>query len=123
MFVRMFLLFACLAVSMPSMSHPAKGSWSGFMGPNAAKQERIRLLINAHNGDLSGVINPGRRGVDATSVVLDASTWTLTVRANMPEGELVMVGKLENLGSWTNRKYSGTYTMGSERGTFDVRLN
>jgi hypothetical protein len=123
---RIILLSAFLLVSLPSMSqvgHPAKGSWSGSMGPNAADSSRIRLLINAEDGALSGVINPGRRGVDATSVELNSSNWTLTVRANMPDGELVLMGKLENLGSWTNRKYMGTYTLGNERGTFSINLN
>ena len=126
MLARILLLVTCLGLTLPALSqtgHPATGSWSGDMGPNAADSDRIRLLINQHNGDLSGTVNPGRRGVDMSSVVLDADTWTLTIRAPMQEGELVMVGKLSNLGSWTNRKYIGTYTLGSERGTFDITLN
>jgi hypothetical protein len=35
----------------------------------------------------------------------------------------VATGTLENLGSWTNRRYSGTYRHGDERGTFLVTLN
>jgi len=35
----------------------------------------------------------------------------------------VATGVLENLGSWTNRRYSGTYTHGDESGTFMVTLN
>jgi len=126
MLARIILLITCLVMAIPAMSqtgHPAKGSWSGDMGPDAADSHRIRLLINQHNGDLFGTVNPGRRGVEMSSIELDADTWTLTIRAPMPEGELVMVGKLSNLGSWTNRKYMGTYTMGDERGTFDITLN
>jgi hypothetical protein len=126
MLARIFILITCLGLALPAMSqtgHPAKGSWSGDMGPNAADSSRIRLLIDAWNGDLSGTVNPGRRGVEMSSVELDADTWTLTIRAPMPDGELVMVGKLSNLGSWTNRKYVGTYTQGNERGTFDITLN
>lgn len=125
MLVRVILLLICLVVSVPSMSqtgHPAKGSWAGFMGPHAADQTRLRILINAYNGELSGVINPGRRGVEATSVELDADTWTITIYANMPDGLLVLTGKLDNLGSWTNRKYYGTYSLGSETGNFSLTL-
>ena len=32
-------------------------------------------------------------------------------------------GKLSNLGSWTNRKYRGAYTLGNTKGTFDITLN
>ena len=126
MLVRMLLLITCLGLSAGSMAqvgHPAKGSWSGEYGPNAADSSRVRLLIESWNGDLSGTVNPGRRGVEMSSVELDADTWTLTIKAPMADGEMVMVGKLSNLGSWTNRKYVGTYTLGNERGTFDITLN
>ncbi|MDT8399278.1 MAG: hypothetical protein RQ899_11745 [Pseudomonadales bacterium] len=123
MLVRVFLLLACLLVSVPSMAqvgHPAKGSWSGNL---SADQQRVRLLIDAHNGELSGTVNPGRRGVEMSSVVLEPSTWTLTITADMPEGKLVLNGKLENLGSWTNRKYFGTYTLGNQQGEFSFTIN
>lgn len=93
------------------------------MGPDAANQGRIRLLINAGDGELSGQINPGRRAVEMTKIELDSPSWTLNIRADMLDGELVMSGKLSNLGSWTNRKYTGIYTLGDERGSFDLSLN
>jgi hypothetical protein len=58
-----------------------------------------------------------------SSVVLDPSKWTLTIKAKTPEGDLVMTGTLSNLGSWTNRKYIGTYTQGSQKGNFEITLN
>jgi hypothetical protein len=127
MLARILLVLTCTIMSLPAISqtgHPAKGSWSGDLVPFTAEgPERIRLLIDAWNGDLSGTVNPGRRGVEMSNVELDAETWTLTITADMPDGELVMEGKLSNLGSWTNRKYRGAYTMGDEKGTFDITLN
>lgn len=127
MLARLFLLVAFIGMTLPAMSqtgHPAKGSWSGELTPfTADDSERIRLLIEAWDGDLSGTINPGRRGIDMSSVELDAESWTLTIKANTPDGTLEMEGKLSNLGSWTNRKYRGAYTMGNEKGTFDITLN
>jgi hypothetical protein len=124
---RILLLVTLIGLAIPAMSqtgHPAKGSWSGDLTPFADKgPERIRLLIDAWNGELSGYINPGRRGVEISSVTLDAESWTLTIQADMPEGRMEMVGKLSNLGSWTNRKYLGSYTIGNEKGTFDITLN
>jgi hypothetical protein len=118
-----FLMFvACLGLSatlLAQTGHPAKGSWSGDLDG----QTRVRLLIDAWNGELSGAVNPGRRGVDFTSAKLDADTWTLTITAPMPEGELVLKGTLSNLGSWTNRKYIGTYTQGGKTGNFEFTLN
>ena len=127
MLARIFLLITCLGLAIPAVSqtgHPAKGSWSGNMTAFADKEPaRIRLLIDAHNGELSGTVNPGRRGVEMRSVELDAESWTLTIQANMPDGRLVMEGKLSNLGSWTNRKYIGAYTLGDEEGIFEITLN
>ena len=71
----------------------------------------------------SGTINPGRNAIEMTSVELDAPTWTLTVHAKMPDGDLVLTGVLSNLGSWTNRKYIGTYTQGTAKGNFEFTLN
>lgn len=125
MLARALSFIACLglsAVLLAQTGHPAKGSWSGELNPAGGQTGRIRLLIDDHNGELAGVINPGRNGVNAT-VELDASTWTLVVRAPMPDGEMVMTGTLSNLGSWNNRKYRGTYTQGSTRGEFDITLN
>lgn len=126
MLARILMFIACLGLSatlVAQVGHPAKGSWSGELAPSGAEAARIRLLINSHNGDLSGTVNPGRAGVEMSSVELDAASWTLTIRAPMPEGELVMTGTLSNLGSWTNRKYQGTFTQGSKKGNFDITLN
>lgn len=118
-----FLMFvACVGLSatlLAQTGHPAKGSWSGDLDETT----RVRLLLDAWNGELSGTVNPGRNGVEMSSVELDADTWTLTIRAPMPEGELVMRGTLSNLGSWTNRKYIGTYTQGNQSGNFEFTLN
>jgi hypothetical protein len=35
----------------------------------------------------------------------------------------VATGKLENLGSWTNRRFAGDYSFGDETGTFSLLLN
>lgn len=126
MFARLFTFLVCLGLSatlMAQVGHPAKGSWSGYLTPNGGEQVRTRLLINAENGDLSGTVNPGRNGVDFSSAVLDAPTWGLVIKAPTAEGELVLTGTLSNLGSWTNRKFIGTYTRGNEKGNFEFTLN
>jgi hypothetical protein len=126
MLARLLLLAAVLGLSAPMLAqtgHPAKGSWSGDFIAGDSEKSRVRLLIDASNGELSGTVNPGRNGVDMSSVELDAASWTLTIRAAMPDGELVLTGTLSNLGSWNNRKYIGTWSMGNEAGNFDFTLN
>ena len=127
MLARILLLITCVGFVFPAMSqtgHPAKGSWSGDLNSfTSAEPERIRLLIDAMSGELSGVVNPGRRSVEMTSVVLDAENWGLTIEAEMPDGTLILEGNLSNIGSWTDRKFRGSYTLGNTKGTFDISLN
>ncbi len=110
------------------VGYPAKGSWSGYWGPSEAAKRRILLVLDWRDRRISGVINPGPNQVPVDKASLDVDTWTLTVEANMPTGDgqkarYVATGKLDNLGSWTNRIYSGTYVFGKERGTFKLALN
>ena len=108
--------------------HPAKGSWLGYWGPGESEQRRLRLLLDWEDQSVTGTINPGRNAVPVDRTSIDYDSWMLTIEADMPsdDGEvrrLVATGKLENLGSWTNRRYSGSYTFGNERGTFSLLLN
>jgi len=128
---RVLCLVACLAVAIPVFSqagHPAKGSWSGDWGPTAEHRNRILLLLDWDGNEISGTINPGPNAIEIQSAELDPETWTLTIEAMVPvRGGAVepyrAVGTLENLGSWTNRTYSGEYTHGGDTGTFSVTLN
>jgi len=128
---RLLSLVACMAVALPVLSqagHPAKGSWSGDWGPTADHRNRILLLLDWDGNEISGTINPGPNAIEIDSAVLDPETWTLTIEAMVPvRGGNVeryrATGTLENLGSWTNRTYSGTYTHGNDTGTFRVVLN
>ena len=127
---RSFYFGIFLSLALPAtaqLGHPAKGSWTGFYGPNDSDQNRFRLLLNWSDREITGVINPGRRAISLDKVELDYSTWTMTLEAEMPVdggiAHFVVTGKLENLGSWTNRLYSGTYTLGSASGEVWLSLN
>jgi hypothetical protein len=122
---------AMLTATLPidaQVGHPAKGSWSGYWGPSPEKKNRILLVLDWVDNQIVGTVNPGPKGVKIDKASLDVSTWTLTIEANMPAADgrtarWITTGKLENLGSWTNRTYTGTYRFGDERGTFNLALN
>ncbi len=129
---RRLFIMAALALVATSASaqagHPAKGSWSGYWGTSDADKHRILLVLDWRDRALSGTINPGPSSVNIDQASLDVDTWTLTLEAAMPDANgqkqpFVTTGKLTNLGSWTNRTYSGTYVFGKEKGHFTVTLN
>ena len=126
----LFCLGVILSLVLPTaaqVGHPAKGSWTGYYGPNESDQRRFRLLLDWTGSEITGVINPGRRAISLEKVELDYSTWMMTLEAELPlvggVARFGVTGKFENLGSWTNRRYSGTYTLGGESGEFWLSLN
>jgi hypothetical protein len=110
------------------VGHPAKGSWSGYWGTSDATKRRMLLVLDWRDRQITGVINPGPNQVPIDKADLEVDTWTLRLEAAMPasgggKAPFVATGQLTNLGSWTMRTYSGTYTFGTETGRFTVTLN
>jgi hypothetical protein len=121
------LAIAALA-AFAQVGHPAKGSWLGYWGPSEAEQRRILLALDWRDRQIIGTINPGPNAVAIDRVEIDYATWTMTIEADMPvaggaTARYVASGKLDNLGSWVNRRYAGTYRLGDETGTFLLTLN
>jgi hypothetical protein len=122
------LLGLVAAVASGQVGHPAKGSWSGYWGTSDASKRRILVLLDWRDRQLSGFVNPGPNQVPIDKVELDVTTWTLRLEAQMPTAggaktRWVATGQLTNLGSWTNRTYSGTYVFSDETGRFTVTIN
>jgi hypothetical protein len=114
--------------AVAQVGHPAKGSWSGYWGTSDRDKHRILLVLDWRNNLITGTINPGPNQVAIDKAELNVDTWTLRLTASMPNEKgrtvpFVMTGTLSNLGSWTNRRYSGTYTLDAEIGRFTVTLN
>jgi hypothetical protein len=122
------LLVAMATVASAQVGHPAKGSWLGYWGPNAEQQRRLVLQLDWRDREVSGIVNPGPRAAKITRATIDYDTWTMVIEADLATSNgaapqhWVATGKIENLGSWTNRRYSGTYQYGTESGTFKVTL-
>lgn len=120
--------FAFSGAVAAQVGHPAKGSWSGYWGTSDADKHRVLLLLDWRNREIVGTINPGASQVAIDKAELDVANWQLRIEAQMPDASgtkrpFVMNGQLSNLGSWTNRRYSGTYSFGAEQGRFTVTLN
>lgn len=116
------------APGLAQVGHPAKGSWLGYWGTSADDRNRMLLVLDWEDRRIVGTINPGRNAVRVRRAEIDYDTWTLTFEADMPTdgggtAPFVATGRLENLGSWVNRRYSGTYTHDGEQGVFLLTLN
>lgn len=122
-------LLAAIAIpAIAQVGHPAKGSWIGYWGTSETDRNRILLLLDWEDQQLVGTINPGRNAVPVAKADIDYDTWTMTLEAQMPTDDggtdlWVAEGRLENLGSWTNRRYTGTYRHGAETGRFALVIN
>jgi len=122
------LALTLLTVSaLAQQGHPLVGSWSGDWGTTATERHRVLLLLAYDGEEISGVINPGRASVALTSATLDPATWSvrLEAAASAATGGLhyLIEGRIENLGSITDRALVGTWTQGGERGDFRLVMN
>jgi hypothetical protein len=125
-FLARFVVLA--SQSFAQVGHPAKGTWLGFWGPSENDQRRLILQLDWQDNQVVGVLNPGPKSARITRSQMDYDTWTLTIEADLPDKagkpqHWVATGKLENLGSWNNRRYKGTYKFGAETGSFLVTLH
>ncbi len=114
MLARLLMLAAVLGLSAPMLAqtgHPAKGSWSGDLIVSESEKSRVRLLIDAWNGDLAGTVNPGRNGVDMSKVKVE------TVLAN---AEPLLVGKVD---FFTGMLHNQTYQVEQEAAKPDAPAN
>jgi hypothetical protein len=112
--------------------HPLEGTWYGAYG--ATKQDHDLTVIMKWDGKaVAGSINPGPDAKPLTSVVMD-----ITPGKPAPEGRsstegtppifrvrievdgMTFDGTIQNPVAG-NRRLTGTWTRGSERGTFTLR--
>jgi hypothetical protein len=104
------------------------GSWRGDWGMSAA--ERTRLLLTLEFGVdqvIAGAIFENGQRIPLTSAMLDPDTWTVTLTAERVDGDrtirYLIEGRIENLGSTTERAIAGRWTEGDMQGEFRVVLN
>ena len=99
--------------------HPAKGTFLGEWGPNAATQDRLIVSMDWDGKSITGTINPGPQAVPITKAELNPNDWTVHIEGEAGANRVVLDGKFENL-TWLARSLAGTYTQGNQRGTFKI---
>lgn len=126
-FVTVLALLAVAATASAQFGHPLKGSWSGDWGPSATNRTHVVLDINWDGKAITGTINPGPGGVAFSKATLDPATWMVHFEGDGKSKtgaaeHYVIDGKMENIGAFA-RFITGTWTEGSQKGTFKVTRN
>jgi hypothetical protein len=126
-FASVLVVLAVAASASAQFGHPLKGSWSGDWGTNNSNRQHVVLNLNWDGKAISGVINPGANAVTLTTATLDPSTWMVHFVGDGKDKtgatvHYVIDGKVENLGAF-QRFITGTWTQGSEKGTFKITRN
>ena len=132
---RAAVLCAALLLSMSAVAqegHPLAGTWYGDYGSGTQKRD-LTVILKWDGRAVTGSINPGPDAKPITSVVMN-----ITPGKAAPEGQdstrgvppvfqvrievdgNVFDGTIQNPVAG-NRRVTGTWTRGGERGTFQLR--
>jgi len=120
-------LFAVTTTASAQFGHPLKGTWSGDWGSGPGNRTHVVLDLNWDGKAITGTINPGADGGQLKVATLDPDTWHVHFEGdgknkNGVTEHYVIDGKIENLGAYA-RFITGTWTQGSQKGTFKVTRN
>ena len=124
---------AALALTAAAQEgHPLAGTWYGDYGPGNQKTD-VTVIMKWDGKVISGMINPGPAAKTITSAVMnitpgkpapegrDSTTGTPPVfHVRFEVDGMTFDGAIQNPVAG-NRRITGTWTRGAERGTFEIR--
>ena len=130
--ISLVVAIALATTAVAQEGHPLTGTWYGEY--DAGKQKRDLTIIMKWDGkQTTGTMNPGPSVTPLTSAVLDItpgkpapegrdSTEGIppTFKVRIEAGGMVFEGTMQNPVAG-NRRITGTWTRGAERGTFQLR--
>jgi len=143
--VRTFILFAFVmtiaAASAAQEGYPLAGTWYGDYGTGSQKHD-LTVIMKWDGRTVTGIVNPGPNATPIKSAVMDitpgkpaaegrnSTTGTppifkVHLEFDAPNGagatdHLVFEGTIQNPVAG-NRRITGNWTAGGERGTFQLR--
>jgi hypothetical protein len=130
---RVFCLLMVFAVALSAFAqegYPLNGTWSGDWGISAKEQDRnhTTLIMSWDGKKISGLVDPGPDSAQFKVATLDSSKWTVRLEYDLKDksGKLVpfiVDAKLQNAASRKDRMLVGTFTHGSVKGDFKVKMD
>ena len=115
----LMLLLTCTTPLRAQEAHPLVGTWQGEWDGNF-----LTLIMNWDGSAISGMANPGPTSTTLESVVLDSSTWSVTITTDLKydDGNTIhftATGALDNIGSPV-RSLQGTWRTDTGSGAFTL---
>jgi hypothetical protein len=116
--------FLLMSVAQAQEGHPMSGVWVGDWTLQGAQPERVVVVLDWQDTELTGTINPGPKAIPIKAAVVDHTDWSLHVEADALDSQgkpvkYVIDGKLDDLGTY-NRSLAGSWNAGAEQGTFSI---
>ena len=125
------LSLACLTAGAPAAAqegHPLRGSWIGTWAGNKIHGPDVVVVMNWDGKNISGIINPGPDVIPMKVATLDSTKWTVHLEYDLKDKSgkpvpFIVDAKLQNASSRTNRMLVGTFTHGSTKGDFKIKMD
>lgn len=122
------LVLANTAGALAQEGHPLDGTWSGDRLVNGNKVRVLLIMKLLPDQTIEGMVIENGARIPAQDITLYPDDWSviLTVQGQSRAGEPVrykLAGKIENLGSMTQRKLVGTWSGDGGEGEFMLSMN
>jgi len=132
--VRLFCLITILALVVPMLAqegYPLAGTWSGDYGTSAKEADRTQttLILSWDGKQIQGLVDPGPDSAKIKTATLDTTKgWAVHMEYDLKDqtGKVVpfvVDGKLQNPASRKNRMVVGTFTHGTAKGDFKIKMD
>jgi hypothetical protein len=131
--VGLFCLIMALGVAVPLIAQegfPLTGTWSGDYGTSAKEADRVQttLILSWDGSKIQGLVDPGPDSAKIKTATLNSSNWTVRIEYDLKDkaGKLapfVVTGTLKNPSSRKNREVVGTFTHGTAKGDFKIKMD
>src|SRR6185436_10891836 len=123
-------VLVCAMAAFAQEGFPLSGTWSGDWGTSAKEQDRTQttLIMGWDGKKITGLVDPGPDSANFKVATLDSTKWTIHFEYDLKDksGKLlpfIVDAKLQNASSRVNRMLVGTFTHGSVKGDFKVKMD
>jgi len=130
---RVFCLLVVFAVAMSAFAQegfPLSGTWSGDWGTSAKEQDRTQttLIMSWDGKKISGLVDPGPDSAQFKVATLDSAKWTVHLEYDLKDKTgkpvpFIVDAKLQNASSRAKRMLVGTFTHGTVKGDFKIKMD